>query len=277
MSLPLTTLAHALEYCDIVSTDRPISDVTVETKRMLSRIIAGVSQRIEQFCQRTMQVSQKTELLATGPHGRFLFVEAPYIRSVVALEYDPMGTFTSGFSALDEGNDFAISPDRYQINITVSWPLMYSAPARPFRLTYMGGVAYSTDTSIYSAAVTGTLAAGTYAQTDGRQIIVTAWDSAKKQITFSTDFGTFGTGDVLTCGAATVTLGAVIQDSITNDHPILETAALMQVAYEWERRKSAGRNSSTMGNGVTNYQGEYFLLKEVEDRINNYQMFKVGY
>lgn len=51
----------------------------------------------------------------------------------------------------------------------------------------------------------------------------------------------------------------------------------MQVAYEWERRKTAGRNSSTMGNGVTNYQGEYFLLKEVEDRINNYQMFKVGY
>lgn len=277
MSLPLTTLAHALEYCDIVSTDRPISDVTVETKRMLSRIIAGVSQRIEQFCQRTMQVSQKIELLATGPHGRFLFVEAPYIRSVVALEYDPTGTFTSGFSALDEGNDFAISPDRYQINITVSWPLMYSAPARPFRLTYMGGVAYSTDVSIYAATVAGTLATGTYSQTDGRQIIVTAWDSIKKQITFSSDFGTFGTGDVLTCGAATVTLGAVIQDSITNDHPILETAALMQVAYEWERRKSAGRNSSTMGNGVTNYQGEYFLLKEVEDRINNYQMFKVGY
>lgn len=277
MSLPLTTLAHALEYCDIVSTDRPIGDVTVETKRMISRIIAGVSQRIEQFCQRTMQVTQKTELQATGPHGRFLFVEAPYIRSVVALEYDPMGTFTSGFSTLDEGNDFAISPDRYQINITVSWPLMYSAPARPFRITYMGGVAYSTDIAIYAATVVGTLTPGTYTQTDGRQIIVAAWDSAKTQISFSADFGTFGPGDVLTCGAATVTLGAVIQDSITNDHPILETAALMQIAYEWERRKSAGRNSSTMGNGVTNYQGEYFLLKEVEDRINNYQMFKVGY
>jgi len=277
MSLPLTTLAHALEYCDIVSMDRPIGDVTVETKRMISRIIAGVSQRIEQFCQRTMQVSQKTELQATGPHGRFLFVEAPYIRSVVALEYDPMGTFTSGFSTLDEGNDFAISPDRYQINITVSWPLMYSAPARPFRITYMGGVAYSTDVAIYAATVTGDLAPGTYAQTDGRQIIVAAWDSVKKQISFSADFGTFVPGDILTCGAATVTLGAVIQDSITNDHPILETAALMQIAYEWERRKSAGRNSSTMGNGVTNYQGEYFLLKEVEDRINNYQMFKVGY
>ena len=277
MSLPLTTLAHALEYCDIVSTDRPIGDVTVETKRMISRIIAGVSQRIEQFCQRTMQVTQKTELQATGPHGRFLFVEAPYIRSVVALEYDPMGTFTSGFSTLDEGNDFAISPDRYQINITVSWPLMYSAPARPFRITYMGGVAYSTDVAIYAATVVGTLTPGTYTQTDGRQIIVAAWDSVKKQISFSADFGTFGPGDVLTCGAAIVTLGAVIQDSITNDHPILETAALMQIAYEWERRKSAGRNSSTMGNGVTNYQGEYFLLKEVEDRINNYQMFKVGY
>ena len=277
MSLPLTTLAHALEYCDIVTTQNSVSEVTVETKRMMSRIIAGVSQRIEQFCQRTMQVTQKVELLATGPHGRFLFVEAPYIREVVSLEYDPMGTFTSGFSTLDEGNDFAISPDRYQVNITVAWPIMYSAPARPFRLTYMGGVAYSTDLTIYAGTVTGTLTAGTYAQDDGRQIIIKAWDGTAKRVTFSADFGTFATGDVLTCGSATLTLGAVIQDSITNDHPILETAALMQVAYEWERRKTAGRNSSTMGNGVTNYQGEYFLLKEVEDRINNYQMFKVGY
>lgn len=277
MSLPLTTLAHALEYCDIVTTQNSVSEVTVETKRMMSRIIAGVSQRIEQFCQRTMQVTQKVELLATGPHGRFLFVEAPYIREIVSLEYDPMGTFTSGFSTLDEGNDFAISPDRYQVNVTVAWPIMYSAPARPFRLTYMGGVAYSTDTAIYAGTVTGTLTAGTYAQDDGRQIIIKAWDGTAKRVTFSADFGTFATGDVLTCGSATLILGAVIQDSITNDHPILETAALMQVAYEWERRKTAGRNSSTMGNGVTNYQGEYFLLKEVEDRINNYQMFKVGY
>lgn len=277
MSLPLTTLAHALEYCDIVTTQNSVSEVTVETKRMMSRIIAGVSQRIEQFCQRTMQVTQKVELLATGPHGRFLFVEAPYIREIVSLEYDPMGTFTSGFSTLDEGNDFAISPDRYQVNVTVAWPIMYSAPARPFRLTYMGGVAYSTDTAIYAGTVTGTLTAGTYAQDDGRQIIIKAWDGTAKRVTFSADFGTFATGDVLTCGSATLILGAVIQDSITNDHPILETAALMQVAYEWERRKTAGRNSSTMGNGVTNYQGEYHLLKEVEDRINNYQMFKVGY
>jgi hypothetical protein len=277
MSLPLTTLAHALEYCDIVTTTNSVSEVTVETKRMMSRIIAGVSQRIEQFCQRTMQVTQKVELLATGPHGRFLFAEAPYIRDVLSLEYDPMGTFTSGFSTLDEGNDFAISPDRYQINITVAWPIMYSAPARPFRLTYLGGVAYSTDTAIYAGTVTDTLTAGTYAQDDGRQIIIKAWDGTAKRVTFSADFGTFAPGDVLVCGAATLTLGAVIQDSITNDHPILETAALMQVAYEWERRKTAGRNSSTMGNGVTNYQGEYFLLKEVEDRINNYQLFKVGY
>lgn len=277
MNLPLTTLAHALEYCDIVTTQNSVSEVTVETKRMMSRIIAGVSQRIEQFCQRTMQVTQKVELLATGPHGRFLFVEAPYIREIVSLEYDPTGTFTSGFTTLDEGNDFAISPDRYQVNVTVAWPIMYSAPARPFRLTYMGGVAYSTDTAIYAGTVTGTLTAGTYAQDDGRQIIIKAWDGTAKRVTFSADFGTFATGDVLTCGSATLILGAVIQDSITNNHPILETAALMQVAYEWERRKTAGRNSSTMGNGVTNYQGEYFLLKEVEDRINNYQMFKVGY
>jgi len=277
MSLPLTTLAHALEYCDCTSSLISASEVTAETKRMMSRIIAGVSQRVEQFCQRTMQVKERTELLATGPHGRFLFVEAPYIREVVSLDYDPMGTFTSGFSTLDQGNDFAISPDRYQINITVAWPLMYSAPARPFRLTYKGGVAYTTDTSISSGEVTGTLVAGTYAQDDGRQIIIKAWDGTAKQATFSPDFGTFAPGDVLTCGAATLTLGAVIQDSITNDHPILETAALMQVAYEWERRKTAGRNSSTMGNGTTNYQGEYQLLKEVEDRINNYQMFKVGY
>lgn len=277
MSLPLTTLAHALEYCDVVTTERPITDLPVETKRIMSRIIAGVSQRIEQFCQRTMQVTQKVELLATGPHGRFLFVEAPYIREVISLEYDPMGTFTSGFSTLDQGNDFAISPDRYQINITVSWPLMYSSPARPFRLTYMGGVAYNTDTTIYAATATGTPAPSTYPQADGRQIIITAWDDTLKRVTFSPDFGTFGPGDVILCGAASLTLGHAIQDSITNDHPILETAALMQIAYEWERRKTAGRNSTTMGNGTTNYQGEYFLLKEVEDRINNYQMFKVNY
>lgn len=67
-----------------------------------------------------------------------------------------------------------------------------------------------------------------------------------------------------------VKLGACIEESITNDWPNIEDAALNQISFEWERRTSLGRHGTTSGAGQTTYSGEYKLLDSVRKQMSQY-------
>lgn len=273
-----TTLEHAYERCNVLDADG-VANVTPVLTREISRIVAGVSQRMDRCMNRGIQVVRKVEHVA-APFGRILFVNNPLIRSVESVDYDPTGLFSSssGFSTLVAGTDYTVDPDGYRIHMIMAWPMSFPIPCKPLRVTYLGGYAWHTDRTVYAVdAVTGTPAPGKYEQADERIFELVSYDSVLGRVTFKADTGTFSTGDVLDVSGdptpATITLGQMVEASIVNDFSALETACLMQVAYEYERRFSAGKRSLSAGNGETTYVGEYGLLKEVDERCQDFKLY----
>jgi hypothetical protein len=287
--MEFTTLAHAYERCNVLDQDGALNVSPVVT-REIARIIAGVSQRMSQCMNRDIQVKRRVETVA-APHGRVLFVDNPLIRSVISVEFDPTGLFSAsnGASIFTAGSDYTVDPDGYRINMITPMPMSFRIPCKPYRVTYMGGHAYHVERTVYAvAAVTGTpdpagsnldpVRAGCYEQGDGSIFALNAYDGTAETVTFIADAGTFDTGDEILCSTtgAKITLGAVIEDSVTNNLPSLEGACLMQVQYEFERRLSVGKRSTTTGHGETSYVGEYGLLKEVAQRCDDYQLYSMA-
>ena len=260
--LPLTTLARLMDHIEIVSASqqRPV------TRAALGRILATVSKQINEYCDADLAVAPHVERLAVTPGQRALFVSHPAIQSVTYLKYDPMGVFQDGtYNELTEGTDFTIDPDdRRRINLMVDWPIEYNLPTNIFEISYPGGWIYATETTVYNAVATGTVAAGSYDQPDGSTIKILAFDPVAGLLTFQPVVGTFCQGQTIEAGSASLVLGAMVKASVTNDHAALEMAALTQAGYLWERKTSMGRTSTTLGPGETRYEAAYDLLDSVK-------------
>lgn len=259
--IPLTTLDRLAAWLDIEQ-----DDIRGNARMQLRGIIASVSQQLADFCDMNFGVAELTERHPAAPRTRQLFPDHP-IQSVLSVRYDTQGTFVSA-STLSAGNDYTVSLDGQRIDLAVSWPAA-PRPVSTFEVRYMGGLAWDTATTVYVASATGEITPDTYTLADGRQITVIGY--ALGELTFAPVEGTFREGETITLGAVSVTLAAPVKASILNDHPQLEQAALMQCAYLWERRKSAGRTSTTLGNGDTTYRGEYGLLEGVKDLLAAYK------
>ena len=277
-----TTYEHLLERCNLLDQDGLPTGVGAVTKRELYRIIDGVSARMSQCMNRDIQVQQRVETVA-APFGRVLFVDNPLIQSVDKIEYDPTGLFSAamGASTLTPGSDYTVDPDQLRINMIMRWPMSFPIPCKPLRITYHGGHAYHTWKTIYNIeSHSGTPAPGTYAQEDGSSIIIDAVDLVDGIVTFRPDIGAFDTGNVVVCSTdtvpATITLGDCVESSVVNNLSSLEGACLMQAQYEFERRLSVGKHSTTTGNGQTSYTGEYKLLTEVVERCDDYQLYSMA-
>lgn len=262
--IPLTTVPRLAAWLDV----DPAS-LRGNAGVSLRGIIATVSEQIEEMCDVRLGVSTLTERHSIGSGARSIFPDSP-VQSVTALRYDPQGTFFS-FSTLSSGNDFAINPSRERIDLSAPWPMPYPGPTASFEVEYIGGIVYDTTQAVYQATSTGSPVPETVTTSNGDEFQLIAWDSAGSLATFAAVSGNFRTGQTITGTGWTLTLGNPVQQSVTNDHPMLERAALMQAAYLWERRKSAGRTSTTLGNGATNYQGEYGILPGVSELLTRYK------
>lgn len=265
MALLLTTLQRARDQIGFPA------DASDGALRTLARIVAGVSHAIGERCNAQLGIATYTERFQTAPNSTEIYVDNPTIRTVEALRYDPLGMQGSSSSFLNPGTDFVIGGDGACLILAASWPGFYPQPSHPFEITYTGGRAYETEKTVYNVVSSvGTITPASYKQDDLRVFKLDAWDPIGKLVTFRPDFGCFYPGDLVTLGAGnSILLGEVAKESVCNDLPNLETAALMQISYEYERvsSKTLGRNSSVSGAGTTVYTGEYKLLAEVVSRI----------
>jgi len=275
----MSTLERCLQAADLF--DGSFNETTKQARRDFARELASTSQIVERYINVPLQVETFTDALGnTG--GTYLFPQHVPIRSVIRLDYDPMGVFgDNGFTQLFEGNDFTVDPDRRRIRLLVPYPSIYNAPVKTYRMQHIAGYAYHTiDTKYTIASSTGTPVASTtvYEQSNGSAIKITNVDLTAKTINFEPDILTFDEGDVLELGSGnTITLGPVLEESIVNNFPSLEAEVIRQVVYAYERRKSSGKHSTTTGSAMTTYMGEYQVLQTLKDACDNYQYYGVGY
>lgn len=279
----LTTLERCLQTVELNQSGNAAFDITLYSRQMraeYAREIAATSQIVERMINVSLQVGSFQELLSPT-YGTILFPQHVPIRSIEKLEYDPLGLFSesNGITLMTTDTDYTIDPDQRRIHLVVPYPCQYGPPAKPYRATIIGGYAYHTNQTIYQIAdKTGTIAAGTYEQATGLELKIISADLTANTVTFEPIIGTFNTGDVIMCGTGnTVTLGDVVEESICNNYASLEAEVIRQVNYAYERRRSAGKHSTTSAGGVTVYKNGYEILKTLVDACDNFQYYGVGY
>jgi len=279
----LTTLERCLQTVELNQSGNASFDINNYSRQMraeYAREIAAASQMVERLINVSLQVDTFQELLSPT-YGTILWPQHVPIRSITKLEYDPLGVFADnvGITLMNAGTDYTIDPDQKRIHLVVPYPVQYPPPVKPYRATLIGGYAYHTSETMYKiAAKTGTINAGTYEQTSGLEIKVVSVDLTANTITFIPTIGTFNTGDVIQCGSGnTVTLDGVVEESIVNNYASLEAEVIRQVNYAYERRRSAGKHSTTSAGGATVYKNGYEVLQTLVDACNNFQYYGVGY
>lgn len=279
----LTTLERCLQTVELNQDGNASFSINNYTRQMraeYAREIAAASQMVERFINVSLQVNTFQELLSPT-YGTVLWPQHVPIRSITKLEYDPLGVFADqiGVTLMNAGTDYTIDPDQKRIHLVVGYPVQYPPPVKPYRATLVGGYAYHTAETVYSiAAKTGTIAPGTYAQDSGLEIKVISTDLVAGTVNFIPTIGTFDTDDVIQCGTGnTLTLGEVVEESICNNYASLEAEVIRQVNYAYERRRSAGKHSTTSAGGVTVYKQGYEVLQSLVDACDNFQYYGVGY
>lgn len=95
---------------------------------------------------------------------------------------------------------------------------------------------------------------------DGITLASTSFElSPDGETIFAPDYrGPLGTLEVVYVGG----MGTDTADLLAK-YPVLDQAATLQVAYLWGRHKTLGRTSTDIGNGSTQWVGDYDLLDSV--------------
>lgn len=279
----LTTLERCLQTVELNQSGNASFDINKYSRQMraeYAREIAAASQMVERLINVSLQVDTFQELLSPT-YGTILWPQHVPIRSITKLEYDPLGVFADniGITLMNAGTDYTIDPDQKRIHLIVPYPVQYPPPVKPYRATLVGGYAYHTSETVYQIAdKTGTIAPGTYEQASGLEIKIVSVDLTANTVTFIPTIGTFNVGDVIQCGTGNgVTLGDVVEESICNNYASLEAEVIRQVNYAYERRRSAGKHSTTSAGGITVYKNGYEVLQSLVDACSNFQYYGVGY
>lgn len=278
----LTTLPRCLQTVELNNASKSFSvaDYSAQMRRDYAREIAAASQMVERYINVSLQVDTYVQLLSPT-NGTTLYPQNIPIRSVTKLEYDPLGVFSDsmGITILTPGIDYTVDPDQKRIHLVTCYPIQYPPPTKQYRVTMVGGYAYHTDRTKYLiGGHTGTPVIGTHDQSDGSQINITSIDLVGGTVEFIPTIGTFDSAVVIECGTGdTLTLGDALEESIVNNFASLEAEVIRQVNYAYERRRSAGKHSTTSGSGQTTYIGGYEVLKSLVDACDNFQYYAVGY
>jgi hypothetical protein len=239
----ISTLARVRQACNQAG---PTNVVDPD----LMQCLAAVSTVIQTYMTRWVQVHQRTDTNGSP------------IRSISKFEYNCGGTWIT------------FQPTQYWWvdDNELHYPRLPAHTA--MRITYVGGMAYSVDTSVESiSAVTGTPSIGeAFTSISGSTGKIIAFDSVAMTATIQIATGGLSYGDILTGATshATLTIGATIQESILSDYADLAKAADMQTAYMYQRRNSLGRTATTSGNGTTTFEKDYELLPGVKQILEFY-------
>ena len=276
----LSTLARCLQTVELNNgnSDWSVNDYSMQMRRDYARELAATSQIVEKYINVPLKVDTFDEYM-TSMGGAVLFPQHVLVRSINSFYYDPLGLFgNSGYTTLTEGDDYTMDPDQLRIHLVVPYPTIYPPPTKEYKINLTAGYVYDPISTVYQiTSVSGAPVVGTYDQDNGERIVITALDLVGMTVTFEPDIGNFDVGDLVACNpGASIVLGNCIQESVANNYASLEAEVIRQVNYAYERRRSAGKHSTTSGNAQTTYIGEYQVLQTLKDACDNFQYYGVG-
>ena len=227
----------------------------------LSDCLSSASSMIQQIMSRPVEVKSRAESVWPTSSG-IIFLKAWPVRSIASVE---VSDGRGGYVAIPSSSYWLADGNELHIGTAIPF-------RRDLRITYTGGLAYSPDVSLYNVTgVTGTPTSN-FTTSAGATGKVVAYSAGAGTASIQCLSGSFREGDTMTNVGGTawsLTLAAVVQESVISDCADLARACDMQAVYMHQRRNSLGRTSTTNG-GTTTFVDGYEILKGVKQIVDLY-------
>lgn len=241
-----------------------------ENNRRLTRWIASISNRIESFLNRELQLMERTEYFDTLTLQTTYYPKAYPITEIESIYSDSEGLYTSP----SEENDWYTG--RHADSVVLDSPVVEAK--KGLRVIYTGGIAEHATRSTYtmaSALTTGKYVLGLNTSAFG--YVFTGGTTAIVEVLY----GIFDAGESLqqyddtelvTTSGAPIVLTTKTKESLAEVNPDIVEAVELEIRYMDDHR-SDYENSSTIKNAThrTSFETEYDLLPQTRSLIQKYQ------
>lgn len=247
----------------------------LESKRRLVSILAAISSRIEDYLNRDLEITSRTEYFDLEPGTVEIFPRATPIASVTSVYADVLGDFTGGEYPL---TDYFIG-SKYN-SIVLRNPV--EGIRRALRVIYTGGEAYDPVISTFTVSG-GAFTAGKYVIGNTSRAVGKVVASASTPLQVASLYGIFRAGETIveyTDEGATIptsvsgTLLAITVASLAQIKPILVQACEVECRY-WDRHKFDFVAQTVTRDSLTKRSlpemGGYVLQPETESLLEPYR------
>lgn len=219
-------------------------------KRELNNWIASVSWEVENYLNRNLQISSRTEYFDVDFAQKEFWPKAIPISSITSVtedftgEWDGTGENTLSNYFIGSENDSVVLD-----GILPNTRLMQKA----LRIVYTGGLAYHGTRSTFTVTgASGTWGSSSFVGGVTSGALGLYVDSSSTSITIDTLYGIFQDGeqvfetdeDISTVGDAQATISALTQQCLTETYPDIVRAAEMEIRYRYKHK----HDFETVGN-----------------------------
>jgi len=256
---------------------------SVANDRLLLDWITAVSQKVEGWLDRSIQIAERTEYFDTM-RGRLVY----YPKAI------PVTTLTSVYedwTGLYSGTSESAITDSYIGTESRTIVLPYVLPAYPkgMRIVYTGGMAYHAVNSLFAiGSITSTMAVGDYVKgaTSGAVGIVrSAVTSESTSVTIENLWGIFEASERVdktsteggtAGGTSYFTISSITRQSLAEAYPAIVRAVEIECRYHW-KHKHDFENSATSpdGSSVRSKDEAYSLQAETKAMLAPYRRLVV--
>lgn len=286
--MDLTTVARVKMWA-------PVNDQSTKFDGLLRGQISAISNRLENYLKRHIQIAVRTQQLYVEPMSRRYFLRAAPVYSTTGTEQKPGGaSITVAANATityDPLRDFSSDPEdvlTYYIrneegNIEFDFPINYTGYRNPgaVKVTYYGGLAYTLDQlATTSLSHSGTISVGdtVTGSLSGAVGTVLAY-TQDATITVRVLSGSFQVGENFVSGANTAVFTALtaVGEPLCMAYPELVEACNMEVAWWFQRRETMGLTNISNEGSTISMEKTGTLLQGVKDTIEHLVRYGTTY
>ncbi len=247
---PFSSIERVLFYID------PDQSLTrsIKDKRVVANLLNSVTRHVEQYLQRDIIISSKTEYF-DSIYGQRIFYPSSYpVWQITSVKIDGTGEFAGQETTLDT-DEYFINPERSSIVVERA----FSDRERCMQLVYTAGLAYHATHSVYECSQGSTqLSVGNYVKADSSESIGKVIAVTDDTITLEVIDGIFqietitGFEDIIdwvpTGAQASIT--GYVQRSLAESNTDICRAVELQCSYMY-RHASDFENIGTNTDGTT--------------------------
>ncbi len=266
-----------------IDPSKPGNDALKNRQRLLSWQ-ASVSRLIETYCNRKFIIDTYIEKFDSLQRQFVYIPQALPLVSITSVKADTMGRY-------DGTADYTLDSGDYRLGVD-SMSLVLNYPVFPayggIQVTYIGGLAYHPIRSVFAATFGSAPAIGNYCINDSQSAAGIVRALPTGALTLENLYGIFAVGDALTFAttedglyqsnpqlAATATITAITQQSLSEAYPDLERACEIETRYmsahQMDFENVSTMNDQTSRRQSTVFQRDYVFQPETLAILGRYR------